>query len=123
MRLWGRRLVAALESDTDGLRAAESYGEDPFLGDDRRDLLSLVANAWYVAVGVVGLAGLVVLGLRHGPAGVLVALCPPALLLSVVAFFGDPRFKLPVLPFLAIGAGAVVDAVSRRRAAPPRASG
>jgi hypothetical protein len=123
VRLWGRRLVAALEDDADGLRAAESYGEDPFLGDGRRDLLSAVANTWYLVVGIAGVAGLVLLGLRHGPPGLLVALCPPALLLSVVAFFGDPRFKVPVLPFLAVGAGALVDALSRRRAGRPRASG
>jgi hypothetical protein len=114
VRLWGRRLWHALHVDDDGVAAAESYGEDPFLGERRRDLLQAVANGWYYLFGALGAAGLVVLAARRRPAGVFVALAPPALLLSVVGFFGDPRFKQPVLPFLAIGVGVLVDAVARR---------
>ena len=40
------------------------------------------------------------------------------LLLSVVAFFGDPRFKVPALPFVAVGAGIVADRLLARRTAP-----
>jgi hypothetical protein len=115
VRLWGRRLWHALHVDDDGVAAAESYGDDPFLGERRRDLLQAAANGWYYVVGGAGAAGLVVLATRRRPAGVFVALATPALLVSVVAFFGDPRFKQPVLPFLAIGVGVLVDAAAHRR--------
>ena len=125
VRLWFRRLHEALRTDDDGIAAAESYGEDVFIGDRNRRVLRAVANAWYVIVGGVGLVGLCLLVSERRPAGLVVALAPPALLLSVVAFFGDPRFKVPALPFVAVGAGIVADRLLARRAAsrrptPPR---
>jgi hypothetical protein len=119
VRLWFRRLYHALRTDDDGLAAAESYGEDLFLGDANRRFLRFVANAWYVVVGGAGLVGLGLLIASHRPAGLVVALAPPALLLSVVAFFGDPRFKLPALPFVAVGVGIVADRLLARSARTP----
>jgi hypothetical protein len=115
LRLWFRRIHQTLRVDDDGIAAAESYGEDVFLGRGTHRLLTTAANAWYVIVGGVGLVGLGLLLVERRPAGLVVALAPPALLLSVVAFFGDPRFKVPALPFVAIGAGIVADRVLARR--------
>ena len=118
VRLWGRRLWHALHVDDDGIAAAESYGEDPFLGDGTRDLLQGVANAWYYLIGGLGAVGLLLAAWSRRPAALLVALCPPALMISVVGFFGDPRFKQPALPFLAVGLGLLVDRlVAARRGA------
>jgi hypothetical protein len=121
LRLWGRRLRAALNSDADGVYAAESYGDDRFLSERRRDLLRRVSDGWYFVVGGLGAVGLVLLAARRRPAAVFVALASPALLLSVIGFFGDPRFKQPVLPFLAIGVGVLADVLLRRGGGEPAA--
>jgi hypothetical protein len=116
LRLVARRAVATFESDDDAIAAVESYGDDVFLSDDTRDLLKIVSNAWYVVVGVTGAAGLVVLAVRRRPAGLAVVLVALALASAPLAAFGDVRFKVPVLPFLAIGVGVVADALVVRRA-------
>ena len=116
VRLVARRAVATFASDDDAIAAVESYGDDVFLSDDARDGLEAIANAWYVVVGITGAAGLVVLAVRRQPEGLAVVLVALALASAPLAAFGDVRFKVPVLPFLAIGAGVVADALVLRRA-------
>jgi 4-amino-4-deoxy-L-arabinose transferase-like glycosyltransferase len=100
-RLWFRRLGATFHNDADGVAALESYGDDPFLDDDLREILRDVANGYALVALVVAVPGLVLL-VRRGPAGVLVLVATIGMLLPVVLFFGDPRFKVPVLPAAAI---------------------
>jgi hypothetical protein len=116
LRLVVRRAVATFESDDDAVAAIESYGDDVFLSDGVRTGLKAVANAWYVVAGLTGAAGLVVLAVRRRPPGLAVVLVALALGSAPLAAFGDVRFKVPVLPFLAIGVGVVADALLLRRA-------
>jgi len=101
-RLWFRRLGATFHNDADGVAALESYGDDPFLDDDLRERLRDLSNGYALLALVVAVPGVVLL-LRRGPGGVLVVVASLGMLLPVVLFFGDPRFKVPVLPAAAIG--------------------
>ena len=116
LRLVFRRAVRTFESDDDAIAAVESYGDDVFLSDDVRGALKALANTWYVIAGVAGTAGLAVLAYRRRPEGIAVVLVSLALVSAPLAAFGDVRFKVPVVPFLAVGVGVVVDALLIRRA-------
>ena len=109
LRQWPRRLSYAVRWDDDGVAAVESYGEDPFLGGTARRTLKLLSNTFYYAVVGPSIIGLVLLARTRRPAAMVVALAPAALLVPVMLTFGDPRFKIPALPFLAIGAGVALD--------------
>ena len=74
----------------------------------------LAANAFYAVVAVAAVAGGVVLLRRPDPArrGLFLVVAGAAQLVSPLATFGDPRFKMPIYPTLAICAAvAVVAAV------------
>jgi len=122
VRLWVDRLGATLRHDHDGLDAAEGYGDDRFLRQAHRDLYRRLADgAWYL----VGSAGLLATAavvarrqLRRNPRLVLLVVTALGLLAPVVLFFGDARFKVPVVPFVAVLACAAPAAW--RRPAPPR---
>jgi len=122
IRLWLDRLGATLRHDHDGLDAAEGYGDDRFLRQAHRDLYRRLADgAWYV-VGSAGLLAVVAVvarpRFRRDPRLVLLVVTAVGLLIPVVLFFGDARFKVPVVPFVAVLACAVPAAW--RRPAPPR---
>lgn len=109
MRLWLRRLDLALRTDDDGIAAVESYGDDRFMGSGVRRALGRIANGYYYLVGPIGALGLAMLAWGRRPAALLVALAPVSVLMAIMASFGDPRFKVPILPFLAIGVGVLAD--------------
>jgi hypothetical protein len=113
LRLWWRPIARRPRGRRRDRGRRVLREEDRFIPGDRRDLLKTVANGWYVVAGGLGAVGLV-LAVARRPAGLVVALAPPALLLSVVAFFGDPRFKVPALPFLAVGVGVLADRLAAR---------
>ena len=101
LRLWPRRLGATFRNDADGLAAIESYGDDEFLSEGLREGLRDVANGYALVALLVAIPGAVLL-VRRGPGGVLVVVSAVGMLLPVVLFFGDPRFKVPILPAVAI---------------------
>jgi hypothetical protein len=113
------KLRRTLDHDNDGLWGATSYGADQRFSDGAFERMKQVADAYYYVVAAIGLAGVVVLGLRRDPgrrgmfliAGSLVQLVP------IMLFFGDPRFKMPLYPLWAIGVAVAVTAAVRRRPA------
>jgi hypothetical protein len=113
-RLVFRRLGAAFNSDDEGLRAVESYGDDLFLDRRVREDLRTVANAYAAVMLVLAVPGALLL-LRRGPSGVLVVVTAIALLLPIVVFFGDPRFKVPIVPGVAVAVAALVYGVRTSR--------
>jgi hypothetical protein len=113
-RLVFRRLGAAFNSDDEGLRAVESYGDDLFLDRRVREDLRNLANAYAAVMLVLAVPGALLL-LRRGPSGVLVVVTALALLLPIVVFFGDPRFKVPVVPAVAVAVAALVYGVRTSR--------
>ena len=122
VRLWFDRLGATFRHDHDGLDAVEGYGSGPFLAEGDRDLYRRLADtAWYV-LGPLSLAAVVTVvavgRLRRQPRLVLLVATSVGLLVPVVLFFGDARFKVPAVPFLALLV-CCVPAAARRPAPPP----
>ncbi len=105
-----------LYKDDDGLWAAESYGNDWFISQPRRDILSFAANAFYYAMGALMLFGAAAFALSRDPRRLFVLLTMLYVLAIPLAFFGDPRFHYPAIPFVvAIAAATVVAFWDRRR--------
>lgn len=115
-RLTARRLEATVERDDDALRAVQSYGLDPWMGERLERTLSWASNAAWFVVGVVGLVGLGKLALSGEGQRLLVPLVAVALAVPPLVTFGDPRFKVPIVPLLALAASV---ALTRRRIPAP----
>lgn len=95
--------------DHDGLRAVESYGDDPFLGADARTALERIADVFFfvtISLGGLGLAGFVARPSEGRRLFFLLALL--ALAGAPLAFFGDARFHVPVVPLLVVAAAWAV---------------
>jgi len=116
------KLRFTLRDDADGLAAAEDYGSRPIMADGTRDLLRAAANGFYLVVAVAGVVGAVILARRpdRAPRGLFLALVGVVQLVPPLATFGDPRFKMPLYPTLAVGAAvalvALRDLLAGRRA-------
>lgn len=97
------------DGDHDAVVAVQSYGQDPFLAPSTEQRLIRTADAAYwftAAAGTVAMVAL--LRRRRGPDIFLVgsALATAAVPLL---FFGDSRFKVPVMALLVIIAATLVD--------------
>ena len=111
------RLYHTFREDTDGLDAAESYGEDPFIDASLRRVLGILANVTFFVTLALGVAAPALLRRREGtrdPGRTFVVLSGLSLALTPLAFFGDPRFHVPVVPFLLLGAAALAVTGARR---------
>lgn len=113
--LAAKKLWITFESDDDGLRANESYGEDVFMSAGWRMAWQVLAHVAYVVIMVAAAWGtlLAVRRLRGGARGDLPMLLTLLVLgaagLAVpMAVFGDPRFKVPSTPVLAVLAGLAI---------------
>lgn len=115
VRLWFSRLRYGFGSDADGVRATESYDEDRFLPDAVRTTVTVLANLWYAAVGILAVVSLWWWLRRRDFGGWLVFMSVLGVgVLPIVAFFGDPRFHVPVDPLLAILAAGLLTGWVRR---------
>lgn len=93
-----------LKEDTDGLTAATDYGHVEVLSARWRDLIKTASNSYYLVVMAAAAAGAVLLIRQRSTgrpqlfflAAALAQLVPPLLT------FGDPRFKLPIYPAVAL---------------------
>ncbi len=112
--VWLRfREMFLVDGDHDGLEAIQSY-PNPLLGSEawmhpateRR--LRQVADTAYVLVVVAGLVGAVRLVRSRWADGLLLVLAGVATAAVPLLFFGDPRFKVPVVPILCLAAAAAV---------------
>jgi 4-amino-4-deoxy-L-arabinose transferase-like glycosyltransferase len=112
----GRRARLMFAEDHDGILAVETMGSGRIFADGTRNRLE-AAGDWYfyvaVAAAVAGLPWLV----RRPPRAerwlVLVPLI--ALLVIPVLLWGNPRFHLPLAPFIALSAAALVTVGRRQR--------
>ncbi len=95
-----------LYKDDDGLWASESYGNDYFMSNSRREILSFAANAYYYALGFVVIVGLLAFALARDLRRLAVALAMLYVLVIPLAFFGDPRFHYPAMPLAVVIAAA-----------------
>ncbi len=109
---WGK-LAATFDGDHDGLRAWESYGQDPHLSDGVRTTLRWASDVYYWLVALAATVGAVLVlrdrwSSRRVPAerSTLVGLSTVAIALGCIAVpalsFGDQRFKIPIAASLAL---------------------
>jgi 4-amino-4-deoxy-L-arabinose transferase-like glycosyltransferase len=109
--LIGQKAYWLLHRDDDGLFAAESYGNDKFIGLYRREVLGYAANSIYYAVGSVAILGALwfafAADLRRG----FLMLTLLYLLAIPLVFFGDPRFHFPAIPLIVLVAASTMMAI------------
>jgi 4-amino-4-deoxy-L-arabinose transferase-like glycosyltransferase len=117
LRLAFKKIWFTINKDTDGLYAAESYGESAFISHSLRNVLEYAANGWFWGTSVIGLFGLRSFVSRRHPRRRAVVATMVALAVPIVIFFGDPRFKLPVIPLLAVAAAAAIVELGGKRGA------
>ena len=105
---WRRFYFTWIRSgDHDGTAAVQSYRFDRWIAVDTETRLFKVSDLAYYAVAVTGLVGSLALLRRRRPGDLLVV--GSAIMTAAVplAFFGDSRFKVPVIPLLIIAAAAL----------------
>lgn len=113
-----RKAYWLLYKDDDGLWAAESYGHDYFISHPRREILSFAANAIYYATGALVLLGAAAFAVSRDVRRLFVLATMLYVLAVPLAFFGDPRFHYPAIPFaIVIAAATIVWLWGQRRAA------
>lgn len=116
--LWRRFWFMWLrDGDHDGLLAVQSYRTDRFISEESEAQLARIADVTYWVVAATGAAGLAVLARRRRPEDLL--LVGSAVMTAAVplAFFGDSRFKVPVVPLLVVAGAVAVAAAWERRPA------
>jgi 4-amino-4-deoxy-L-arabinose transferase-like glycosyltransferase len=97
-----------VENDHDGLLASESYGANPFIPSVWRRTLEIVANAYFFVALALGLLAVPAFLGRRRPWRLFFLLAGAALAVQPLIFFGDPRFHVPVLPFVAVLAAVLL---------------
>lgn len=113
VRLIGRRLSKMFEHGHSGVFEASYSGRGPMDARVQRTVED-ASDAWLVGTLLLGLPGLLLVACRRWrehPGRALIVL--PALVLFVIplGLWGNPRFAMPLAPFLALGVGCSVAAV------------
>lgn len=96
------------ESDHDGVLAVQSYRADHWMPDGTETMFSRIADAYYAPVALLGAIGLVMMALTRRPERLLLVGASLATVAVPLAFFGDSRFKVPVMPLLTVSAAVLV---------------
>jgi 4-amino-4-deoxy-L-arabinose transferase-like glycosyltransferase len=125
VRLVGRRLSKMFEHGHSGVFEASYSGRGPMDQGLYRTVADL-SDAFLVGSLLLGLPGLALVACRRWrahPGRALIVLPTLTLFAIPLLLWGNPRFAMPLAPFLALGAGASVAAVagavrSRRPRAP-----
>lgn len=112
-----RRAKIEFAHDDDGIDAVETLGRGAFLGSRVRHILSSVADWYFYAVALLALAGFVVFVRRHRrkPEARIVLVAAVSLLVVPLLLWGNPRFHLPLYPYVVLFAAAAVGARRDRR--------
>ncbi len=92
----------AFQNDHDGLVASESYGSNRFIPSLVRRILEIFSDAYFFVALALALLAVPAFVRRDQPWRLFFALAAAALAVQPLIFFGDPRFHLPVLPFVAV---------------------
>ena len=104
------------KSDHDGLGEAENKTGGSFLGQRVRTTLAHTADWYFYAVLPLAAVGFVAFFRGRRPARLFVGIAGLSLVVVPLGLWGNPRFHVPALPFLALAAAVpVVHVWSRRR--------
>lgn len=115
VRLVGRRLARMFEHGHSGLFEATANGRGP-LDEGLHRTVRTLSDGWLVGTLLLGVPGLVLVAGRRWrahPGRVLIVLPALTLFLIPLGLWGNPRFAMPLAPFLALGAGCSIVAVAR----------
>ena len=106
--LWRRTYFMWIrDGDHDGLFAVQSYRQDRWMAVPTEARLIWFADRIYWLVTIAGLAGLVHLLRQRRPDGLMLVGCTIVTAAVPLAFFGDQRFKVPVIPLLIVAAATL----------------
>ncbi len=112
VRLSVDKVIRLYENDRDAIFWNDETANAPIFSSVERDRLGLLFDGCYFALGAAALAGLALgLALRAEWARAI-AVVLAFWTLSHVAFFAEPRLHVPVLPLLAVLAGALAPAAA-----------
>jgi hypothetical protein len=110
-----RRARITFGSDHDGIEAVQSLGSGPFLAESVVDVAEPVADGYFFVVLAMAVAGLTGFASRDHRAGrLVVASGLIGLLVIPLLLWGNPRFHLPLTPFMALSAAFALDWLWRR---------
>jgi 4-amino-4-deoxy-L-arabinose transferase-like glycosyltransferase len=117
-----RRTTFEFAHDHDGIEAVETLGSGSFLRPHVRSALDSLADWYFYFMLSAAVAGLpLLLHGDRGPERRLVLVAVVSLLMVPLLLWGNPRFHLPLLPFIALLAAAAsygfVTSVAQLRAA------
>jgi len=118
----GRRARHLFGHDHDGIESTESLGSGPVLSESRRELSQATADWYFHVVLVLAVVGLPLLYRRSPrPQRRIVFTTFGALLVIPLLLWGNSRFHQPLVPLMALSAGALsvalIERVTGRRAA------
>ena len=96
------RAFHTVENDHDGLAASESYGSNRFIPSVPRRALEILADAYFFVALALSVLAVPTFLERRRPWRLFFLLSGLAIAVQPLIFFGDPRFHVPVLPFMAV---------------------
>ena len=102
-RLMVSRIYQTFHADDDAVMVVQDYQHELWLSPLQEGALRIAANVAYVVVGIGGLVAL--LWRREwwrGPRRQMFVWTMLVMAVVPLAFFGEPRFKVPVIPFLIV---------------------
>ena len=102
------RAYHTVENDHDGLLASEAYGSNRYIPSILRRALEIIADAFFFVALALSVLGVPAFIGRRRPWHLFFWLSALALAVQPLIFFGDPRFHVPVLPFLAVFAAVTL---------------
>jgi 4-amino-4-deoxy-L-arabinose transferase-like glycosyltransferase len=109
-RLMFWRGYYAYRDDHDALVVVDADPTHPLRDSDFRPVLATLADIYYVVVAGLALLGLPAFLRRRHPKRLFVAVVMAGTGALPFILFGDPRYHVPVLPFLVIAAAAALGA-------------
>lgn len=115
LRLTWWRFFYQYRGDADAVRAVQSYGEDPWLTDREADVLESISDGYYFAVLGLALVGIPSLWSRRDPRRLVYFAFVAGVFVAPLLFFGDERFKVPVMLLLAIPAALTLSSIRALR--------
>ena len=107
-RRWFWRGYFAYRDDHDVLVVIDADLTHPLRESDFRPVLETTADAYYLVVVALGLLGLPAMLRRRYPQRLFVVVVMAGMGALPFILFGDPRYHVPVLPFLAISAAGAL---------------
>lgn len=117
-----RRAKFMFRDDHDGIVAVQTLGGGAFLSERVVDVAVPLADWYFYVVLALSVAGLPAFAAqRRRPERLIVASGLVGLLVIPLLLWGNPRFHLPLAPFMALSAALALDGAWRRRPGASRA--